>query len=72
MTKNANEAKNMWPYCILKVGLQSTVGGSLTNAKIPHLRVHKPKIAIVGSAVVKTVQVGDPLYGMNETFIQIL
>ena len=33
-----------------------TVGGprSLTNAKIPHLRIHKPKIVVVGSTVVKT------------------
>ena len=29
--------------------------GSPTNTKIPHLLVHKPKIVIVGSAVVKTV-----------------
>ena len=28
--------------------------GSPTNTKIPHLHVHKPKIAVVGSAVVKT------------------
>ena len=35
--------------------------GSPSNAKIPHLCVHKPKIAVVGSAVVKTVQVGVPL-----------
>ena len=27
--------------------------------KIPHLYVHKPKIAVVGSAVVKTTEVGD-------------
>ena len=28
--------------------------GSPTNTKIPHLRVHKPQIAVVGRAVVKT------------------
>ena len=32
----------------------TVVGRSPTNAKIPHLRIHKPKIAVVGSAVVKT------------------
>ena len=30
--------------------------------KIPHFRVHKPKIALVGSMVVKTAQVGDLMY----------
>ena len=30
-------------------------GGSPTNAKIPHMHVYKTKIAVVGSAVEKTV-----------------
>ena len=34
---------------------RGTCRGSCTNMKIPHLRVHKPKIAVVGSAVVKAV-----------------
>ena len=33
-----------------------------TNSNIKHFRVHKQKIAILWSAVVKTAQVGDPLY----------
>ena len=37
-----------------EIGISGTVGGSITNAKIPHLRIHKPKTAVVGSAVVKT------------------
>ena len=32
-------------------------------AKIPHLRINKPKIAVVGSAVAKTGKVGDTLQG---------
>ena len=37
-----------------EICVRGTVGGAPTNVKIPHLNVHKPKIAILGSAVVKT------------------
>ena len=43
---------------LCEIRVSGTVGG--TNAKIPHLRVHKSKIAVVGSAVVKTMQMGPP------------
>ena len=39
----------------INVTKQIWCGGSPTNAKIPHMRVYKTKIAVVGSAVVKTV-----------------
>ena len=35
--------------------------GSFTNTKIPHLCIHKPKVVVVWSAVVKTVKAGDPV-----------
>ena len=38
-----------------------TVAGSPTDMKITHLLHDKPKIGVVGLAVVKTAQVGDPL-----------
>ena len=40
-----------------EICVNGTVGGPPTNAKIPHLHVHKPKTTVVGSAVVKTMLV---------------
>ena len=43
-----------------EIRVSGTVGGGYsTNAKIPHLHVHKPK-----TVVVETVLVGDPLYNI--------
>ena len=41
--------------CVIGTVRASHSRGSPTNTKIPHLHVHNPKIAVVGSAVVKTV-----------------
>ena len=46
--------------------------GSPTNSKIPHLHIQKPKNAVVGSAVVKTLVVGEtrvsPSFAMLSLF----
>ena len=45
-----------------KISVSGTVVGPLLTQKIPLLHANKPKITVVGSVVVKTVQVGYPLY----------
>ena len=38
-----------------KICVSETVGGPLLTQKFLNLRLHQPKIAVIGSAVVKTV-----------------
>ena len=45
---------------LLKICVSGTVGDPLLMQKFPHLHVHRPKFAIVGSGVVKTRKLGIP------------